>query len=154
MFRALSCPSLGARQTAVAASGFRMNVEVDVFSAMADGLLMMGIIIPKTCWAVSVRQNNKILRLIVASSWVFYLSVWKISLSSFFIHLCVPPTPSPHYTAPLLLLAHYPNYLFCPLLIYPSFPHAGYCSYTYLLTYLLTPWSRVLLEKLTGKLCS
>jgi len=28
MFRALLCPSSGARQTAVAASGFRMNVEV------------------------------------------------------------------------------------------------------------------------------
>jgi hypothetical protein len=34
MFRALLCPLLGARQTAVAASGFRMNVEVDVFSAV------------------------------------------------------------------------------------------------------------------------
>jgi len=33
MFRALQCPSSGARQTAVAASGFRMNVEVEVFSA-------------------------------------------------------------------------------------------------------------------------
>ena len=32
MFRALQCPSSGARQTAVAASGFRMNVEVEVFS--------------------------------------------------------------------------------------------------------------------------
>jgi len=31
MFRALLCPSSGARQTAVAASGFRMNVEVEVF---------------------------------------------------------------------------------------------------------------------------
>jgi hypothetical protein len=39
-----------------------------------DGLLMMGIVMPKTCWAVSVRQSNKILRLIVASSWAFYLS--------------------------------------------------------------------------------
>ena len=29
MFRALLCPSSGARQTAVAASGFRMNVEVE-----------------------------------------------------------------------------------------------------------------------------
>jgi len=38
MFRALQCPSSGARQTAVAASGFRMNVEVEVFSAVA-GLL-------------------------------------------------------------------------------------------------------------------
>jgi hypothetical protein len=32
MFRALLCPLSGARQTAVAASGLRMNVEVDVFS--------------------------------------------------------------------------------------------------------------------------
>jgi hypothetical protein len=39
MFRALLCPSPGARQTAVAASGFRMNVEVDVFSVVV-GLLM------------------------------------------------------------------------------------------------------------------
>ena len=38
MFRALLCPSSGARQTAVAASGFRMNEEVEVFSAVA-GLL-------------------------------------------------------------------------------------------------------------------
>jgi hypothetical protein len=36
MFQALSCPSSGARQTAVAASGFRMNVEVDVFSTTAE----------------------------------------------------------------------------------------------------------------------
>ena len=42
-----------------------------------DGLLMMGIIMPETCWAVSVWQSNKILRLIVASSWVFYLSDWR-----------------------------------------------------------------------------
>jgi len=34
MFRALLCPSSGARQTSVAASGFRMNVEVEVFSAV------------------------------------------------------------------------------------------------------------------------
>jgi uncharacterized membrane protein len=40
MFRALPCPSSGARQTAVAASGFRMNVEADVFSAMV-GLLVV-----------------------------------------------------------------------------------------------------------------
>ena len=33
MFRAL-CPSPGARKTAVVASGFRMNVEVEVFSAV------------------------------------------------------------------------------------------------------------------------
>ena len=34
MFRELQCPSSGARQTAAAASGFRMNVEVEVFSAV------------------------------------------------------------------------------------------------------------------------
>ena len=38
MFRALLCPSSGDRQTAVAASGIRMNVEVEVFSAVV-GLL-------------------------------------------------------------------------------------------------------------------
>jgi hypothetical protein len=38
MFRALLCPSSGARQTTVAASGFCTNVEVDVFSAVV-GLL-------------------------------------------------------------------------------------------------------------------
>ena len=32
MFRALLCPSSGARQTAVEASDFRMNVELEVFS--------------------------------------------------------------------------------------------------------------------------
>ena len=42
MFRALQCPSSGARQTAVAASGFRMNVEVEVFSAVVG--LLVGII--------------------------------------------------------------------------------------------------------------
>jgi hypothetical protein len=39
MFRTLLCPLSGARQTTFAASGFRMNVEVDVFSAVV-GLLV------------------------------------------------------------------------------------------------------------------
>jgi len=38
MFRAL-CPSSGARHSAFVASGIRMNVEVDVFSAVV-GLLV------------------------------------------------------------------------------------------------------------------
>ena len=42
MFRALQCPSSGARQTAVAASGFRMNVEVEVFSAVVG--LFVGVL--------------------------------------------------------------------------------------------------------------
>jgi len=41
MFRALKCPSLGARQTAVATSGFRMNVEVEVFSAVVSLLVAL-----------------------------------------------------------------------------------------------------------------
>jgi len=76
MFRALQCPLSGARQTAVATSSFRMNVEVEVFSAVVgllanrtrlrtlpplhsygnqrlqrqfDRLLMMGIVMPETC---------------------------------------------------------------------------------------------------------
>ena len=49
-----------------------------VFSRGRFVNLMMGIIMPGTCWAVSVRQSNKkILRLIVASSWVLYLSDWR-----------------------------------------------------------------------------
>jgi hypothetical protein len=38
MFQALLCPSSGAHQTAIAASSFHMNVEVEVFSALV-GLL-------------------------------------------------------------------------------------------------------------------
>jgi len=65
MFRASQCPSSGARQTAVAASGFRMNVEVGMWNMECgggnvecgnqrlqrqfDGLLMMGIVMPETC---------------------------------------------------------------------------------------------------------
>ena len=37
---ASQCPSSGARQTAVAASGFRMNVKVEVFAAVV-GLLLL-----------------------------------------------------------------------------------------------------------------
>jgi hypothetical protein len=40
MFRALQCPSSGARQTTVAAFGFRMDVQVEVLSAVV-GLLQL-----------------------------------------------------------------------------------------------------------------
>ena len=49
MFRALQCPSSGARQTAVEASGFRMNVEVEVFSAVV-GLLVTNYRHCSTCF--------------------------------------------------------------------------------------------------------
>jgi len=39
MFWALSCPSSGARQTAVAASGFSMNVEEKVLTAIVGSLV-------------------------------------------------------------------------------------------------------------------
>jgi hypothetical protein len=54
MFRALSCPSSGARQTAVAASGFRMNVEVPVFSGVV-GLLWF----PYECGSASVLSHGR-----------------------------------------------------------------------------------------------
>jgi len=38
------------------------------------GLLMMGIVMPETYWAVSVRQGNKFYDWLVASSWLFYSS--------------------------------------------------------------------------------
>ena len=53
MFRALQYPLSGARQTAVAASGFRMNVEVEVFSAVV-GLLTNETFIPKPEAATAV----------------------------------------------------------------------------------------------------
>jgi uncharacterized protein YcfJ len=76
MFRALKCPLSGARQTAVAASGFRMNVEVEVFSAV------VGLLVGRQCGHCNARNmlssvcttKQYILGLIVASSWVFYLS--------------------------------------------------------------------------------
>jgi len=54
-----------------------------------DRLLIMGIIMPETCWALSVRQSNKILRLIIASSWVFYLSIICYIFSWYFSKRCV-----------------------------------------------------------------
>jgi hypothetical protein len=44
MFQALQCPSSGVRQTAVAASGFRMNVQVEVFSALV-GLSVLVVLV-------------------------------------------------------------------------------------------------------------
>ena len=47
MFRALLCPSSGARHTAIATSGFRMNVEVEVFSAVVGLLVSFSFIIQR-----------------------------------------------------------------------------------------------------------
>ena len=61
----------------------------------------MGIVMPETCWAVSVWQSNKILWLVVASSWVFYLS---LITASGFIHVCcwlLQPTTTHLYAAVL-----------------------------------------------------
>jgi len=56
MFRALQCPSSGARQTAVAASGFRMNVEVEVFSAVVG--LLVGRLCCQHCSACFGHYND------------------------------------------------------------------------------------------------
>jgi hypothetical protein len=109
MFRALQCPSSGARQTAFAASGFRTNVEVEVFSAVVgllvgrltnepwlrtlppahsygnrrlqrqfDGLLMIGIVMPETCWAAYVQQGNKFYNWLVHLVGCFIREKWKV----------------------------------------------------------------------------
>jgi len=98
MFRALLCPSLGARQNCRCSLWFpyecgggsvlsrgRLRTLPPPHSygnqrlqGQFDGLLMMGIVMPETCWAVSVRQGNKILQLIVASSWVFLFEWLKM----------------------------------------------------------------------------
>jgi len=96
MFRALLCPSSGAPSNCRCSLWFpyecgggsvlcrgiehfhlHIHTETRGCNGSLTGLLMMGIIMPEKCWAVSVRQSNKILRLIVASSWVFYLSDWR-----------------------------------------------------------------------------
>jgi hypothetical protein len=49
-----------------------------------DGLLMMGIIMPETCWAVSVRQSNKFY------DWLLHLVgcfIWIKCLFRFFLQL-------------------------------------------------------------------
>ena len=42
-----------------------------------DGLLMMGIVMPETCWAVSVRQSNKFYDWLLHVVGCFYLSDWR-----------------------------------------------------------------------------
>ena len=55
MFRALQCPSSGARQTAVAASGFSMNVEVEVFSAV------VGLLVGRQCLPTNKSKGGSVL---------------------------------------------------------------------------------------------
>jgi len=54
MFWALQCPSSGAHQAAVAASGFRMNVEVEVFSAV------VGLLVGRQCVSPHCLPTNKL----------------------------------------------------------------------------------------------
>ena len=60
MFRALQCPSSGARQTAVAASGFPMNVEVEVFSAVVGLLVTNKPTTAENASTLPVLQSNKL----------------------------------------------------------------------------------------------
>jgi len=57
MFRASQRPSSGARQIAVAASGFRMNVEVEVFSAV------VGLLANSTCFGHHNAHNQEPVKL-------------------------------------------------------------------------------------------
>ena len=53
-----------------------------------DGLLMMDIVMPETCWAVSVRQSNKfydwLLHLVGCFIWVFCLRLYTKNFLVFF----------------------------------------------------------------------
>jgi hypothetical protein len=55
MLRALLCQSSGARQTAVLAFGFRMDVEVEVFSPVV-GLLVRPTTAENTSTSTSIRK--------------------------------------------------------------------------------------------------
>jgi len=93
----------------------------------------MGIVIPETCWAVSLRQSNKILPLIVASSWVFYLSDWRCTepqtlnnaISRFYIPLytksgkSVQLVTNTGYFPPFYLLYFFFS-SFCPATVFLS----------------------------------
>jgi hypothetical protein len=59
MFRELLCPSSGARQTAVAASGFRMNEEVDMFAAVV-GFATQHWQRPVTTWVYKPEAANTV----------------------------------------------------------------------------------------------
>jgi hypothetical protein len=59
MFRATLCPSSGARQTAVAASGFRTNVEVDVISAVVDLLVGRQCVLAQPTHTVGRKEGRK-----------------------------------------------------------------------------------------------
>jgi hypothetical protein len=58
MFRALLCPSSGARHTAIAASCFRMNVEVNVFSAVVGLLTTNRPRLRKTSTSAFIRKTE------------------------------------------------------------------------------------------------
>jgi hypothetical protein len=45
-----------------------------------DRLLMMGILMPETCWAVSVRQSNKFYDWLLHLAGCFYLSEYRRDL--------------------------------------------------------------------------
>jgi len=65
-----------------------------------DGLLMMGIVIPETCWAVFARQSNKLydwlLHLVGCFIWRNYLWTSHLILEQYFLLLrwsCLPIQP-------------------------------------------------------------
>jgi hypothetical protein len=74
MFQALQCPSSGARQTAVAASGFRMDVQVEVFSAVVG--LLTNFWFPYGCAGGSVLSRGRFVNKPLVSVW---MCRWKCS---------------------------------------------------------------------------
>jgi len=122
------------------------KVKLEAATAV-DRLLMMDVRTPETCWAVHKRQVIKLEKLLHLVGWFIWTRPifgeqyrTAISTLSILLHLSIPsPVLDPS-------ISHSALSMFCPVERF----HRSYSS----LTYLLTPWSRVLLEKLTNKLCS
>jgi hypothetical protein len=82
MFRALLCPSSGAPSNYLCSLWLPYDCRVGRAASCGRftdhsckgswrGLLMMGITVPETCWAVSTRQSNKY-KIDCASTCLFY----------------------------------------------------------------------------------
>jgi hypothetical protein len=86
MFRALLCPSSGAISNCSLSLRFPYECRgACVSSHMKTGgcdcslkeLLMMGITMPETCWAASVRLSNKLYDWLLHLFGCFYLNIWR-----------------------------------------------------------------------------
>ena len=142
MFRALPCPSSGARGRFASLLANRPRLRTlppphsygnQRLQRRFDGLLMMGMVMPETCWAVSVRQSDKFYDWLLHLVGCFYLSDWRCTEPQTLNSLdWVFATPNSHSEDPGLVLgacAIYPDEFFlpsphlCVCLFLPPFHH-------------------------------